>query len=41
LSGHGIEGRLGAPSGIRRLFGRQRLLERLLNRVENARLLQR
>ena len=30
-----------APSGIRRLFGCQRLLERLLNRVENARLLRR
>jgi hypothetical protein len=27
--------------GIRRLFGRQRFLERPLNRVENARLLRR
>src|SRR4051794_11321386 len=41
LGGHSIEGRLGAPSGVRRLFGRQRFLERLLNRVENARLLRR
>ena len=41
LGGHGIEGRLGAPCSIRRLFGRQRLLERLLNRVEDACLLRR
>ena len=36
-----IEGRLGAPGGVRRLFRRQRLLEWLLNRVEDARLLRR
>jgi hypothetical protein len=41
LGGHGIEGRLGAPGGIRRLFRRQRFLEGLLNRVEDARLLRR
>jgi hypothetical protein len=28
-------------AGIRRLFGRQQLLERMLNRVEDARLLRR
>jgi hypothetical protein len=36
LGGYGIEGRLGAASGIRRPFGGQRLLERLLNRVKDA-----
>src|SRR5271170_178339 len=41
LGGHGVEGRLGAPSGIHRLFRGQRPLERLLNCVEDARLLRR
>ena len=41
LGGHGIEGWLGAPGGIRRLFCRQRFLEGLLNRVEDARLFRR
>ena len=41
LGGNGIEARLGAPCGIRRLFRRQRLLERLLNRVEDAGFLRR
>src|SRR4029077_2596223 len=41
LGGYGIEARLGAPRGIRRLFRRQRFLERLLDRVEDARRLRR
>src|SRR5882757_9188140 len=41
LGGHGIEGRLGAPGGIRSPFRRQRPIEWLLNRVEHARLLRR
>jgi hypothetical protein len=39
LGGHGIEARLGAPGGVRRVIRGQRLLERLLNRVEDARFL--
>jgi hypothetical protein len=36
FGGHGVEGGLGAPGGIGRLVRVQRLLERLLNRVEDA-----
>jgi hypothetical protein len=39
LRGHGVEARLGAPGSICRLIHRQRLLERLLNRVEDTRFL--
>jgi hypothetical protein len=41
FGGHGIEGRLGAPRGIRRFFRRQRFLEWLLSGLEDARLVRR
>jgi hypothetical protein len=41
FGGHGIEVRLGPPRGICCPFRRQRFLKRLLNRVEDARLLRR